>query len=316
MKRSLFIVLILLLPAALIAQPAPLAKFTSGSQTKLAVDIDNNLILVKVRVNGSRPLKFIFDTGASMSGIDQRFVSELGLKTSDDVKGSGTGGSFGGSLVKGVTLAVDGAEVADQPVFAAPMNAPPGFEFDGVIGYDFIARFVVEIDYEAKTITLRDPRQYSYKGKGKIIPLDLTGRKTPLVRSSIKVGARAPFTANLELDSGADNAFLLNSPAVKKHGLLAAFKESIKSSGRGAGGEQDRIIVRVGRVGFGPFIIKNPPVALVLDKSGSGAATDNDGIIGGEVLRRFRVIIDYSRRQMILEPNKAFNEPYEDESGE
>ena len=35
------------------------------------------------------------------------------------------------------------------------------------------------------------------------------------------------------------------------------------------------------------------------------------GIIGGEVLRRFTVVFDYSRNQMILEPNVHFAEPYE-----
>ena len=84
---------VLPLPAALIAQhrEASTTRFTSGPSTKLAIDIDNNIILMKVRVNGSRPLRFIFDTGASMSAIDQHFVSELGLKVSDTVKGKAPG---------------------------------------------------------------------------------------------------------------------------------------------------------------------------------------------------------------------------------
>ena len=198
---------------------------------------------------------------------------------------------------------------------AAPMNAPPGFEFDGIIGYDFIKAFVVEIDYQKKTLTLRDPAQYVYRGKGDVISLNLANRKTPLIRTIFRVNKQPAFPANLELDSGADNAFLLNSPAVKKQRLLATFKNAIQSTANGAGGKQSRVIVRFRSAKFGRFIIKNPPVALSLDKVGAGAATDNDGVIGGEVLRRFKVIIDYSRQRMILEPNSDFDQPYEDESG-
>jgi C-terminal processing protease CtpA/Prc len=46
-------------------------------------------------------------------------------------------------------------------------------------------------------------------------------------------------------------------------------------------------------------------------KSGVLAGSDFDGIIGAEILRRFKVIIDYSRQQMIVEPNLHLNDPYE-----
>ena len=44
------------------------ARFASSKRAlKIPLEIDNNIILMQVRVNGSRPLKFIFDTGASHS---------------------------------------------------------------------------------------------------------------------------------------------------------------------------------------------------------------------------------------------------------
>jgi hypothetical protein len=49
---------------------------------------------------------------------------------------------------------------------------------------------------------------------------------------------------------------------------------------------------------------------------GSGASKENDGLIGGEIFRRFKLILDYSRKRMILEPNNHFNDPYELTTGE
>ena len=66
---------------------------------------------------------------------------------------------------------------------------------------------------------------------------------------------------------------------------------------------------------FGRVIIDDPPVGLSQDTEGGGASEENDGLIGGEIFRRFKVILDYSRKQMILEPNKSFNDPYDVESG-
>src|SRR5207237_892827 len=46
-------------------------------------------------------------------------------------------------------------------------------------------------------------------------------------------------------------------------------------------------------------------------KAGILAQSDMAGIIGGEILRRFTVIFDYPRKQLILEPNARFAEPYD-----
>ncbi len=59
----------------------PKVKFDSGdSALKIPLDIDNNIIRMLVKVNNSKPLKFIFDTGASGSAISSRRAAELGLK--------------------------------------------------------------------------------------------------------------------------------------------------------------------------------------------------------------------------------------------
>jgi C-terminal processing protease CtpA/Prc len=62
---------------------------------------------------------------------------------------------------------------------------------------------------------------------------------------------------------------------------------------------------------LGRFVIKNPVTTFAPDDRGEEDTTDYAGLIGGEILRRFRVVIDYSRKQVILEPNGNFPEPYE-----
>jgi hypothetical protein len=297
-------------------QPAPTVRFASGnSALNIPLEIDNNIILMRVSINGSKPLKFIFDTGASFSIISSQRAAELGLKAEGEARGNGTGGPIHGSYTRGVSLSVPGAEVSPQLIAIMAFPTPPGFEFDGVIGYDFINQFVVEIDYLNKIMNLYDPRTYTYSGTGKIIPLILMGRRTPLARTKIILQGRALAEANLEVDTGADGTFVINSPFVKRQKLVEAIQQITQDTRNGAGGKEKILVGRVKAVQLGPFVLENPTVALSLDTEGAGASEDNDGEIGGEIFRRFKVILDYSRKQMILEPNKSFNDPYNVESG-
>jgi len=60
---------------------------------------------------------------------------------------------------------------------------------------------------------------------------------------------------------------------------------------------------------LGRFAILNPLAGLT--KVGEIADAGKAGNIGGGFLRRFRVIFDYSRSRMILEPNARLTEPDE-----
>ncbi|MGZ8869619.1 MAG: retropepsin-like aspartic protease [Pyrinomonadaceae bacterium] len=293
------------------------ARFASGnSALNIPLEIDNNIILMQVGVNNSKPLRFIFDTGASHTILHSRRGAELGLKPEEQVRGTATGGAIEGSLTSGVSLKVAGAEVSNQQIGMIDFPLPPGFEFDGVIGYDFINAFVVEIDYLKKIMNLYDPRTYLYRGRGEVIPLVLDDRRTPLAHVTITPPTGAPLNAVLEVDTGADRAFIFNNSFVKKHGLVAAMTNIKESAGRGAGGEQQIVIGRAKAAQLGRLVFTNPTVGLVRDPEPEGASKEGDGVIGGEIFRRFKVIIDYSRQRMILEPNKDLNDPYPVDPGE
>ena len=292
-------------------------RFTSGnSALNIPLEIDNNIILMKVGVNNSKPLTFIFDTGASHTVLQSRRGAELGLKPEEQVSGTATGGAIQGSFTSGVSLKVAGAEVSNQQIGLIDFPVPPGFEFAGVIGYDFINEFVVEIDYLNKIMNLYDPRTYSYRGRGEVIPLMLDDRRIPLAHITISPAAGGTLNALLGVDTGADRAFIFNYPFVDKYGLIGAMADITESAGRGAGGEQQIVVGRAKAARLGRFVFTNPTAGLVREPERDGATKEGDGVIGGEIFRRFKVIIDYSRQRMILEPNKHLNDPFPVEQGE
>ncbi|HVS21394.1 MAG TPA: aspartyl protease family protein [Pyrinomonadaceae bacterium] len=293
-------------------EPPTNVQFVTGhSALNIPFEFEYNEIVLQVRVNNSAPLKFMFDTGAGASILNARQAAWLNLKQVDSVKATGVGGNVQGSLATGVSLSVPGVKVLNQRLVLLPLDFPfcEASDIDGIIGYDFIKEFVVEINYDARTLSLLDPLSYRYTGRGDMLPLTIKG--TPRVHALIALPGKPPIEGLFEIDTGSDGALTINSPFVNRHQLLSALSTQVSNSERGLGGESKRFDARLGNMQLGRFKINAPIVGFSTAAKGSMAAEDNDGPIGNEIMRRFKVVIDYSRQRMMLEPNAHLSDPFE-----
>jgi hypothetical protein len=286
--------------------------FVAGhSAVNIPFEFEFNQIVLRVRVNESAPLRFLFDTGAGASLLSARRAAALNLKKADNVTARGVGGDVEGSLAKGVSLGVPGVTVLNQRLVLLPIDFPfcEARDIEGIIGYDFIKEFVVEINYEAHTISLFDPATYQYRARGEMLPLVID--ETPRVRMSIALPGQAPIEGLFEVDTGSDGTVTINSPFVNRHALLKALSVQVSNNERGLGGESQRVDARLGNMQLGRFKIAAPLAGFSIDTKGAMAKEDNDGPIGNEIWRRFKLTIDYSRQRMMLEPNSHLRDPFE-----
>ena len=123
--------------------------------------------------------------------------------------------------------------------------------------------------------------------------------------------------AHLAVDSGTYSALRLFRPFVEQHALISEDRNQFASFGFGAGGEFRQVTGRVESVEIGGVKVSNAVADFSTDTKGVTATASYDGTIGGDILRRFTVILDYSRSQMILEPNGDLATPFEyDKTGE
>jgi predicted aspartyl protease len=293
---------------------APRHLFTKG-RAALGIPFErvDNLIYVLTRVNDSAPLWFILDTGASATILNERVAKELGLRASRRERGTGTGGAIEVGMIDGVSLSVPGATVSGQTVGAFPLdNLAPiaGRHVGGIIGYDFIREFVLEIDYAAGLLNLREPVGYEYEGAGEIVPVNLIERK-PWVRAALILSDRQSFEGTFEIDTGGDGVMVVSTPFVKKHRLDELIPNRRAGNSGGAGGTVGASDGRVAGVRLGRFTLGRPIVTLIQARAGEYATEKFDGVIGGEFLRRFKLIVDYSRRRVIFEPTERLREPVE-----
>jgi membrane-associated protease RseP (regulator of RpoE activity) len=281
-------------------------QFASGqSARRIPFEFVGNHIYLQGRVNSSEPLWLLLDTGATASYFDVQQAKALGL------------GVQGESIKVAVSLA--GVKLHNQTFSVQPLTfgVYDGHAVDALLGYDFIDRFVVEIDYVSRTIDLYDPQSYQYFGSGEVIPLvmleDDSGGKVPLVRTRITQRGREPIEGKFIADIAVRSAMSFNSPFVETNKLLQATQKTIQAvlGGGAMVRESKQPIGRVANIQLGRFTFKDSVAVFFQDKKGVLASPEFDGIIGGEILRRFRVMFDYSRERMILEPNRYFSEPFE-----
>ena len=299
-------------------QPStPDFRFTNGQNfSRIPIDLDGNAIFVRARINRSASLWFVLDTGASATLIDARRTRALGLKSAGKIGGSGTGGSIEVKFTKGVDFALPGVRLMNQTVASLSFRKEVSGirqNFGGILGYDFISRFVMEIDYLNKTLTLYDPKSYEYKGSGKRIAITIDG--TPFIAAEVKAAGHDPVPGRFEIDSGYDGALTLYSPFVKAHPSFAPAAQTDAGTRQGLGQSVKSVKSQVERLAFGSFSFANVITDFPTGEGVAGGDKDVSGLIGNEILRRFKVIFDYSRQEMILEPNVHLNDPFKANAG-
>jgi hypothetical protein len=296
-------------------------RFTAGSSARdIPFELTSNHIYLQARVNGSEPLWMLLDTGAAATVLNASRLEELGLKGQGRLEGRGAGeGSVDVSIVPGVSFQLPGVELTGQTVAAIPFDALEPYEgrrMDGVLGYDLLSRFVVEIDYAARRLHLHEAKGFEYSGSGEIVPIGLE-HGIVCARATVTPQQGQPVEGKFTIDTGARSALSLNDPFVEAKGLQASDGRTIETlHGVGVGGEVKGRVGRVERLQLGRFRFERPVTGFAQDKRGALADPEMAGIIGGEILRRFTVIFDYGRERMIVEPNGQFDEAHEfDASG-
>ena len=306
--RHLILVATCLLGPTLLANgQTPNYRFTSGqSALRVPFELSNDLIVLKVRVNKSRPLNFLFDTGASISVIDPQAARALRLRAKGKLKLAATGGSVQSGLIGPVSLSVAGVEVFNQSLATIDLKgAAPlfGFKIDGIIGHDFINSFVVEIDYASGLMNLYEPQNYKYSGAGQSIPIEIV-EKTPYVRGRVVLNGREPIEGKFEVDTGGTGILNLNTPFVNKHNMLQTLAKQVQNKLGGAGGLSAAVKAHVPAIELGPFAIKNPLVVFAQGTEGSEGSAESDGTFNNGFFSQFKMILNYSRSQIILERNQ------------
>ncbi|HEX4074450.1 MAG TPA: PDZ domain-containing protein [Candidatus Acidoferrales bacterium] len=260
------------------------------------------LILVPLHVNQGQPCFFVLDSTAPATSIDPNRAAELRIPP--------------GSVE--LELAGVSVTLADLPHVAKPdFDARFGRPYEGTLGRDFFESFVVAIDYARRTVRLYDPGAFQYTGKGKSLHISFSG-DAPVVRAKFNANGKT-LEGDFRVDTALDASVLFPEHYAKAHQMLSHFKTIPATDEISDAAAEGAIVGRMRVFQIGPFPVQQAIATFSeqpADRAEKKGGPQLAGEIGGGMLRRFTVIFDYPRMQIIFDTNSEWRtDEFEDMSG-
>ncbi|MGL1887823.1 MAG: aspartyl protease family protein [Reichenbachiella sp.] len=268
---------------------------------------------IKVKVNESKELDFIFDTGDGLCVLNIARAAELGMTSGADATTTSAEGTISGKLVKHNELTVGGAPIHNVKVYETDLThleTSIGKDIDGIIGYDILKNYVVSMDYDEMKIDLYAPNSYVYMGDGKAFDINLTSF-IPHIKANVVLQNDETVTGEFFVDTGAKATVDFNTPFVERNGLTTKVGDSYIYLVAGLGEkeyEHHRGVVK--EFSFADVSLIDMPVGLSHAKSGIQNHKKVAGIIGSGVLRKFNIVYDYHSKKMYWEKNEHYNDAF------
>lgn len=262
-------------------------------------------IFVTVTVNGSKQVRLMLDTGASMNLFSQEVQDSLGLPVIGTSAGKGIGGYSSVNLVRTDSLEVGGLTLYRQVAGVADFSEMQGLlRFDGLLGQDFLSRFPVLVDYQEQRLTVYNPDKFSPPAGGHEVPFKLT-MQVPTIEAEL-VGIRGEFL--LDLGSGfgliVHKHFSDINKLPQRLSDVQDYTVGISGLGEGLRGRT----AYAATLAFGEVRISS--LRVVLPESGDGLAGSRElaGNMGNLLLEQFRLLFDYRHSRVFFYPLAAPNE--------
>jgi hypothetical protein len=298
--------------------PPRLAERTiAWTRTRHAVRIPfsyaSQCVVVKASINGRSPEDFILDTGASLTALDRDYANSIGIKGEGEasVEGIAATGEMRFARLRSIGVTGDkgsGATLNDFRVGLIDITEGARVVLwrkpVGLLGADFLSRFVVDLDFDSLSVGLSDPEGWTYDGHGAPIPFELHGN-IPIVPVTLDGGCTGKFM----VDVGNSFHFVVHGSAVRGCDMIRRKpRHSVEVYGGGVGGGFVSFLCRLDSLRIGPYGWNEPVAALSLHSRGGVGSEDLAGNIGCGVLEKFRCTFDYAHHQLFLEPGARYGQ--------
>ncbi|HXB06788.1 MAG TPA: aspartyl protease family protein [Puia sp.] len=287
-------------PAAKLITSFPFTVFTGG------------VILLRARLNEfPDSLNFILDTGSGGISLDSSTCIRLRLTPQPSDKT--ILGIAGIRQVKflydqvlhlpGLTVDSLNFHVNDYDI----LTSVYGEKVDGIIGYSFFSRYIVQINYDSMRVSVWSRGNFRYPKGGYLM--------RPVIASLPILGAQvadaSKVFARFYFDTGAGLCALLSTDFASDSNLLDTRKKVYYTSAQGLGGKATMRLTTMKDLRLGPYRFRNVPIYVFDDQYNVTSYPNLGGLIGNDILRRFNVTLNYDRRMIYLVPNSHYRDLFD-----
>jgi hypothetical protein len=289
--------------------------WSSKATLVLPFELINNQIVVRLSLNGT-PGSFILDSGTEHITLDRKAADAAHLRI---LPNSGNLNTLGKPCA--IETSANGIQIKYGKIELAKGIAPVidmsqlerglGFPIEGIIGFDFIRRFPLLLDYGAKTITVFADKKVQYRGEGASIPVlntEAAGEppRLPVVVSKLELPDGSQADAKLEIDTGYYGVLDLHAPFVQKHPSIRVQPTAIPLTPppnlqTGCGDSHEDVRGQVSAIQLGGIRFAAPEALYAKEPAGLSTGDETDGELGNRFLSQFRVFFDIPAYLIVLD---------------
>ena len=284
--------LLALLPVAGLAQTGTVPLIVEGNVPMIDLDF--------VRPDGTTQIgRFVVDSGGGGFLLTEKLANAIGLKATGAAN-SAEGAQFAAALPPQVRVGGMPLDLKGARVFIMLGQDRLGFRdtADGLFPGHVLERYHVVFDYPGRRFTLAAPG--SAKPRGTAVPSPVR-RDSGFARLELAIGGRK---FGFLLDTGASYT-MISRTAIEEWSTAAGTPWPRHVGAVGAanmmGGkmESEALMVRIPEMRLGDFVIRGPGAVTrpegTFERRMSGMmVAPIVGALAGNVLRQFRVEIDYA----------------------
>lgn len=291
--------------------------FPKGAKGKIRFEWKSNLIIIPVNIQGVA-LNFLVDTGVGHTLIfDNHKAQQLGFNQDHPYLLRGLGDQ---PALEAFQVKIDRVQIADLylehitalvlPESEFILSKRVGTHIDGIIGHDLFEHYPVLIDYPRKYIKVNPEKTIRRWEKKKTarLPMHFYKRK-PYVELSIPQINQVAISGKFLVDTGLSDALWLFSKELDFEKTPPVFEDFLGTGINGdVYGERGKIPSMV----LGKASLNEIKVAYPAPKTFATLSLEKNrlGSIGAELLSRFKILIDYPKKQLTLKSTFKSKDPF------
>jgi hypothetical protein len=256
-------------------------------------------------------LNFILDTGSSGISLDSATAEYLGLKPEPtDRTIRGIAGIRKVKFLFDQTLHFPGLTVEHLDFHINDydiLTTVYGERIDGIIGYSILSRYILKINYDSMKLSFHTKGTFRYPRGGYLLKPTIG----MLVSQPMRIRDEKAIYSRFLFDLGAGLCMLLSREFVEDSAFLFKKKKRFVKEGEGLGGKIDMELLVMKEARIGPYKFRNVPVFIFDDEFNVSSYPYMGGILGNDLLRRFNVILNYSKGDIYITPNSHFTDVFD-----
>jgi predicted aspartyl protease len=289
----------------------------SRKKASFPFKVFNNILLVDVKVNGTKTLKFIFDSGCkSTIIIHPKWLDSFDIPYKQKVYFSGLGykDSVETMKINNGSIELGNLKGDHIPVFILSKDSLVidrylGTDVDGIFGAEIFEKYFVHIDYKKRMIELFENKPKKLNAGFKKIAVEVRNSKGYL-SCMILNSKNELFMSELLLDTGANIPVIIKNKTPEEVNIDKYIEAEI---GEGLSGPMFAQVSRIKKIFFDTIQFHNVITAFNETPITFKDLDENtlDGNVGNDVLNRMNMYFAYPEKAIYYKPTAAIYKPFE-----